>query len=88
MQAAVLNLIAELRESLGLSLLFITHDLGVVSTIADRVLVLEHGAIVEAGDTLDVLMQPQHPYTKSLLDAAPSLSKSLSTAGSTARIGR
>ena len=83
-QAAVLNLIAELRESLGLSLLFITHDLGVVSTIADRVLVLEHGAIVESGDTLDVLMRPQHAYTKSLLDAAPSLSKSLSTAGSPA----
>jgi len=81
-QAAVLNLIAELRESLGLSLLFITHDLGVVSTIADRVLVLEQGSIVESGDTLDLLMSPQHPYTKSLLDAAPSLSKSLSSAGS------
>jgi peptide/nickel transport system ATP-binding protein len=82
-QAAVLNLIAELRESLGLSLLLITHDLGVVSTIADRVLVLEHGKLVEVGEALDVLMTPQHPYTKSLLAAAPSLSKSLETAGAT-----
>jgi peptide/nickel transport system ATP-binding protein len=83
-QAAVLNLIADLRESLGLSLLFITHDLGVVSTIADRVLVLEQGSIVESGDTLDVLMSPHHPYTKSLLAAAPSLSKSLASAGAAA----
>ena len=80
-QAAVLNLIAELRESLGLSLLLITHDLGVVSTIADRVLVLEQGSIVETGETLDVLTNPRHPYTKSLLAAAPSLSKSLGNAG-------
>jgi peptide/nickel transport system ATP-binding protein len=80
-QAAVLDLIADLRESLGLSLLLITHDLGVVSTIADRVLVLEQGNIVEEGETRDVLMSPQHPYTKSLLAAAPSLSKSLETAG-------
>jgi peptide/nickel transport system ATP-binding protein len=76
-QAAVLNLITELRESLGLSLLLITHDLGVVSTIADRVLVLQHGSIVEEGATRDVLTSPQHPYTKSLLAAAPSLSESV-----------
>ena len=73
-QAAVLNLISELRESLGLSLLLITHDLGVVSTIADRVLVLEHGSIVEGGETRVVLTDPKHEYTKSLLAAAPSLS--------------
>jgi peptide/nickel transport system ATP-binding protein len=82
-QAAVLNLIAELRESLGLSLLLITHDLGVVSTIADRTLVLEQGHIVETGETLEVLMNPQHPYTESLLAAAPSLSKSLGNGGTT-----
>jgi len=76
-QAAVLNLIAELRETLGLSLLLITHDLGVVSTIADRVLVLEHGLIVEAGETSAVLARPVHPYTQALLDAAPSLSAAL-----------
>jgi peptide/nickel transport system ATP-binding protein len=76
-QAAVLNLIAELRETLGLSILLITHDLGVVSTIADQVLVLEKGVIVESGETSVVLNRPEHPYTRSLLAAAPSLSKSL-----------
>ena len=75
-QAAVLSLISDLRESLGLSILLITHDLGVVSSIADRVLVLEKGVIVEYGDTAVVLTSPQHPYTKSLLAAAPSLSES------------
>ena len=82
-QAAVLDLIAELRESLGLALLLITHDLGVVSTIADQVLVLERGVIVETGETSDVLTNPQHPYTESLLAAAPSLSEAL-----TRRAGR
>ena len=76
-QAAVLSLIAELRESLGLSILLITHDLGVVSTIADQVLVLDRGLIVESGDTPTLLTHPEHPYTRSLLAAAPSLSKSL-----------
>jgi peptide/nickel transport system ATP-binding protein len=76
-QAAVLNLIAELRETLGLSVLLITHDLGVVSTIADRILVLERGLIVEAGETSSVLAHPKHAYTKSLLEAAPSLSAAL-----------
>jgi peptide/nickel transport system ATP-binding protein len=76
-QAAVLSLVADLQESLGLSLLLITHDLGVVSTIADRVLVLQHGSIVEAGETRDVLSDPKHPYTQSLLSAAPSLSQAL-----------
>jgi peptide/nickel transport system ATP-binding protein len=76
-QAAVLSLIGELRESLGLSILLITHDLGVVATIADQVLVLEKGLIVESGDTSILLSNPKHPYTRSLLDAAPSLSESL-----------
>jgi peptide/nickel transport system ATP-binding protein len=76
-QAAVLNLIMELRESLSLSLLLITHDLGVVSTIADRVLVLQRGTIVESGETREVLTNPGHPYTRSLLSAAPSLSQAL-----------
>jgi peptide/nickel transport system ATP-binding protein len=76
-QAAVLSLIGELRESLGLSVLLITHDLGVVSTIADQVLVLDRGLIVESGETSTLLTSPQHPYTQSLLAAAPSLSKSL-----------
>ncbi|MBA3381951.1 MAG: ABC transporter ATP-binding protein [Actinobacteria bacterium] len=84
-QAAVLNLIADVQASLGLSLLLITHDLGVVSTIANRVLVLEKGKIVEAGATRTVLAEPQHPYTKSLLAAAPSLSAALERPRAVAR---
>jgi peptide/nickel transport system ATP-binding protein len=76
-QAAVLSLLAELREALRLSMLLITHDLGVVATIADQVLVLERGVIVESGDTPTLLTNPRHPYTRSLLAAAPSLSESL-----------
>jgi peptide/nickel transport system ATP-binding protein len=76
-QAAVLSLIAELRESLGLSILLITHDLGVVATIADQVLVLKKGVIVESGETSTLLTHPEDAYTRSLLNAAPSLSESL-----------
>jgi peptide/nickel transport system ATP-binding protein len=76
-QAAVLSLIAELRASLRLSILLITHDLGVVATVADQVLVLERGLIVESGETSMLLTNPQHRYTKALIAAAPSLSESL-----------
>ena len=76
-QAAVLSLLAELRSELGLALLFITHDLGVVATIADRVLVLENGLICESGPTATVLAQPQREYTRRLLEAAPSISQAL-----------
>jgi len=72
-QAAVLSLLADLRRDLGLSLLFITHDLGVVATVADEVLVLESGTVCERGPTAEVLAAPQHPYTQRLLDAAPSV---------------
>ena len=73
-QAAVLELLAELRAELGLALLFITHDLGVVASVADRVLVLEGGQLRESGPVDQVLAVPEHPYTRRLLDAAPSLS--------------
>jgi peptide/nickel transport system ATP-binding protein len=72
-QAAVLELLAELRTELGLSLLFISHDLGVVGTIADRVLVLERGRVREVGPTARVLARPQDGYTRRLLEAAPRL---------------
>lgn len=72
-QAAVLEVLADLRRDLGLSLLFITHDLGVVATIADQVLVLENGVICERGAAGTVLTAPQHPYTQRLLDSAPSV---------------
>jgi peptide/nickel transport system ATP-binding protein len=72
-QAAVLSLLADLRRELGLSLLFITHDLGVVATVADEVLVLESGTVCERGRTAEILAAPQHPYTQRLLQAAPSV---------------
>jgi peptide/nickel transport system ATP-binding protein len=76
-QAVVLELLRELGEELGLALLFITHDLGVVATIAQRTLVLDGGSICEEGATRDVLESPEHPYTRRLLDAAPSLSAAI-----------
>jgi len=76
-QAAVLKLLDDLRNDLGLGLLFITHDLGVVATIADYVLVLEHGHVCEAGPVQTVLTKPEQPYARRLLGAAPSISHSL-----------
>lgn len=69
-QAQVLQLLSTLRAELGLGMLFITHDLGVVARIADRVLVLKQGEIVEQGPVSQVLGSPQHEYTKSLVAAA------------------
>ena len=68
-QAAVLDLLASLRAELDLALLFISHDLGVVASVSDRILVLERGVIREQGDAATVLTQPSDPYTKSLVDA-------------------
>jgi peptide/nickel transport system ATP-binding protein len=79
-QAAILTLLGQLREQLGLALLFITHNFGVVATVANRVLVLHDGKIIEDGSTEGVLRSPQDVYTRSLLDAAPSLSRTLSSA--------
>jgi peptide/nickel transport system ATP-binding protein len=76
-QAAVLELLGTLRRELGVSLLFITHDLGVVAHVADEVLVLEKGAICERGPVARVLAEPEHPYTRRLLGAAPSVSRAM-----------
>lgn len=72
-QAAVLDLLAELRLDLGLALLFITHNLGVVASIADYVLVLERGRMCEEGPVRTILEAPEAPYTRALIEAAPSL---------------
>jgi len=74
-QAQILHLLAELQRELHLSLIFITHDLGVVAQIAERVLVMYAGRVVEQGATGDVLRNPRHPYTEGLLRAAPRLRK-------------
>jgi peptide/nickel transport system ATP-binding protein len=72
-QAAVLELLQELRRELQLSMLFITHNLGVVACIADSVLVLDRGVICEGGAVDKILNEPAHDYTRRLLDAAPCL---------------
>ena len=70
-QAQILDLLGELKQSEGMGLLFITHDLGIVRRIADRVCVMQQGEIVEQGATQDIFDAPQHPYTKKLLSAEP-----------------
>ena len=72
-QAQILKLIKELQISHGMGVIFITHDFGVVAEIADRVIVMQEGKIVEQGDAQQVLNAPQHPYTQKLIAAVPSL---------------
>ncbi|GHT84401.1 ABC transporter ATP-binding protein [Betaproteobacteria bacterium] len=70
-QAQVLELLADLRKKLGLSLLFITHDLRVAAQICDAVVVMKNGEVVEHGSAAEVFTRPRHDYTRSLLDAVP-----------------
>ncbi|GEM79514.1 ABC transporter ATP-binding protein [Vibrio superstes] len=72
-QAQILGLIRELQAELGMGVIFITHDMGVVHEVADRVAVMYHGDIVETGTLNQVFLAPQHAYTKALLKAAPKL---------------
>lgn len=70
-QAQILKLLAELKDNMGMGMLFITHDLGIVRKIADRVCVMTNGEIVEQGPTESIFQSPQHEYTKHLLSAEP-----------------
>jgi oligopeptide/dipeptide ABC transporter ATP-binding protein len=70
-QAQILKLLINLKETLDLTMLFISHDLGVVEYISDRILVMYLGTIVETGPTKEVINNPLHPYTKALLSAVP-----------------
>ncbi len=74
-QKQILELLVGLREKRGLSILLITHNLGIVANVADRVYVMNNGKIVESGETKTVLRTPQHEYTQKLLKAVPRLHK-------------
>jgi peptide/nickel transport system ATP-binding protein len=82
-QAAILDLLDNLRKRHGLAMLFITHDLGVVASTADRVIVLDKGLICETGGIPEVLVNPRHSYTKLLLASAPQLAPGTVTVQST-----
>ncbi|MFC4549499.1 MULTISPECIES: ABC transporter ATP-binding protein [Halorussus] len=70
-QAQILRLLAELQEEFGMSILLITHDLGVVAEVADRVVVMYSGKVMEQGDVFDLFENPTHPYTQALLKCLP-----------------
>ena len=72
-QKQILELLAELRRELGMSLILITHNLGIIRDVADRVAVMFRGHIVETGPVEQILTRPQHPYTRALLECVPRL---------------
>jgi peptide/nickel transport system ATP-binding protein len=77
-QKQILELLARLRERFGLTMLFISHDLAVVSQVADRVAVMRHGVLLEQGSCADVFRAPKHAYTRALLGAVPTMVTDLS----------
>ncbi|HHU83073.1 MAG TPA: ABC transporter ATP-binding protein [Firmicutes bacterium] len=74
-QAQIINLLEELQEKMGLTYLFIAHDLSVVSYVSDRIVVMYLGRVVEMGPTEEIFSSPQHPYTKALLSSIPRIGK-------------
>lgn len=74
-QAEILDLFKKLQDEIGMAILFITHDLGVVAQISDRVVVMEKGEVVECGNIRQVFERPEHPYTQKLMEATRSLEK-------------
>jgi peptide/nickel transport system ATP-binding protein len=75
-QAQISNLLLDLQSSLGLTYLFITHDLGMAAHLADQIAVMDRGRIVESGTPEKILLAPHHQATRSLLAATPTLSES------------
>jgi peptide/nickel transport system ATP-binding protein len=76
-QAAIVDLLGDLRKQLGLAMLFVTHNLPLVRSIADEVAVMSEGKIVEIGSAESVIGNPQQEYTRSLITATPSIERSL-----------
>jgi len=74
-QAEILDLIRRLQRDHGMAVLFITHDMGVVAELADEIVVMRHGVVVERGGVLDIFERPQHDYTRQLLDAVTTLDR-------------
>jgi peptide/nickel transport system ATP-binding protein len=74
-QAQIMELILQLRKELGMAVLLITHDMGVVAQMADRVLVMYAGQIIEQADVMELFEHPAHPYTRALLKSVPSITK-------------
>jgi peptide/nickel transport system ATP-binding protein len=74
-QAQIIDLLIDLQREQGLTYLFISHDLSLVRQISDRIAVLEHGKLVEEGETRAVFADPRHPYTERLLDAVPGIAR-------------
>ena len=84
-QAQIMGLLSELRDETGMAMIFITHDIGLVAGIADRILVMQDGLIVEQNDVSRVLDNPQHPYTRHLLKAVPHFTSGKATRKDTQR---
>ncbi|MBT0771536.1 ABC transporter ATP-binding protein [Kineosporia sp. J2-2] len=76
-QAQILDLLAEVRRDTGAALILITHDLAVVSEVADELIVMRHGAVVESGPAEQIFSDPRHEYTRALLDAVPRIDDSI-----------
>ncbi|WP_019160029.1 ABC transporter ATP-binding protein [Brevibacterium senegalense] len=83
-QAEILKLMRELREKVDAGIILITHDMGVVADMADRILVMKQGRVVEEGTAQQIFSAPQHPYTRQLLDAVPHLGSRAGEPGATA----